>query len=141
MKTRILSAATIALTLMGSTIVSYPKSAIAGYVPNTSVPCYFFKGETLKIQEICQASRATWAGGGGHSMKWSDGVVTNISFGIQGRGEIVCPRTEQIAVDGKCGTIYARSNTTFKRVKDDGSDRLSCVQLTGKSVCWGRFRD
>jgi hypothetical protein len=131
----------IALALIGSAIGSSPKSAIARSFNNNSVPCYFFKGEVLEIQEVCKSDGGSWAGGGGHSLKWSDGIITRIKFGLHGRGTPVCPSTELTSVDGKCGKTYYRSNTTFKRVKNSSDDTIVCVQLDRKSVCWGRFND
>jgi hypothetical protein len=138
MKTQTLITSTIALILFGSTIT--PQIAQARTFENATVPCYFFKGETLDLKEICQASGSSWMGGGSHSLKWSDGIVTKIKFGLHGRGTPVCPDKEQVSVDGKCGSTYSRSVKTLKRVDSKGKDEtIYCVQLKGKSVCWGTF--
>jgi hypothetical protein len=68
------------------------------------------------------------AGGGGYSLKWSDGVTTQIEFGLQGRGTPVCPSQEQIAVDDTCGQKYYRSIKTLRPV-DAGYGVMSCIQL------------
>ena len=141
MNTKVLFASTTALIMIGSAIVSHPKSAIARSFKNNSVPCYYFKGETLELQEVCQSDGGSWAGGGGHTLKWSDGVTTQILFGLQGRGTPTCPTTEQTSVDGVCGKKYYRSNRTFKRVTNFNDNTIMCIQLDRKSVCWGTFRD
>jgi hypothetical protein len=137
MKTKAL----ITTAIFASTIVFNAGSAIARSFNNNTVPCYFFKGEVLEIQEVCQSDGGSWAGGGGHSLQRNDGIITQIKFGLHGRGTPVCPSTELTSVDGKCGKKYYRSSTTFKRVKNSSDDTIACVQLDRKSVCWGRFKD
>ena len=138
MKIKTLFASTIALTLIGSTIV--PQTAQARTFENATVSCYFFKGETLALKETCQSNGASWMGGGGHSLKWSDGVVTEVKFGLHGRGTPVCPDKEQTSVDGKCGSTYYRSAKTLKKINSTGKEEtIHCIQLKGKSVCWGTF--
>lgn len=139
MKIKTLFASTIALTILGSATV--PQIAQARFFKNSSVRCYFFKGETLAMEEICKSDGASWAGGGGHSLKWSDGITTQIKFGLQGRGTPACPSKEQIAVDGKCGEVYLRSAKSFRRVNNTNGNTIQCVQLDRKSVCWGTFSD
>jgi hypothetical protein len=139
MKSKMLSVSTIALMMLGSAIT--PQTAIARVFYNNRVPCYFFKDEILEIQEVCQSDGGSWAGGGGHSLKWSDGVITRIKFGVQRRVTHICPSREQVSVDGKCGETYYRSNKTFKRSTSTSEDTMFCVQLDRKSVCWGRFSD
>lgn len=141
MKNRQVFLGALALSVIGSAIVGYQKSADARYFTNNTVPCYFFKGETLKIKEICQSDGASWIGGGGHSLKWSDGETTQIKFGLHGRGTPVCLDKEQISVDGKCGANYRRSTKNFRRITNYRDDSMNCVQLTGKSVCWGMFKE
>jgi hypothetical protein len=139
MNTKTLFASTIALTLIGSAIV--PQIAQARWFKNSSVRCYFFKGETLAMEETCKSDGASWAGGGGHSLKWSDGITTKIKFGLQGRGTPACPIEGQMSVDGKCGEGYLRSTKTLRRVNNPNDDFIHCVQLDRKSVCWGSFSD
>jgi len=128
----------IALTFLGEVIA--PRIAQARSFENTTVSCYFFKGETLALKETCKSNGSSWAGGGGHSLKWSDGVVTEIKFGLQGRGTPICADKEQTSVDGQCGNTYYRSAKTLKRVNPTGQgETIYCVQLVNKSVCWGGF--
>ena len=138
MNTRTLFASTIVLLLP---ITVFPKGAIARTFSNKTIECYFFKGEKLAMQDTCKSDGGSWAGGGGHSLKWSDGVVTNIKFGLQGRGTPTCPGEEQMSVDDKCGKVYSRSAKTLKRGNRDGNDNITCVQLDRKSICWGLWRD
>jgi hypothetical protein len=138
MKAQLLVSSTIALTLFGGAIA--PQIAQARTFENATVPCYFFKGETLALKETCQSNGASWMGGGGHSLKWSDGVVTEIKFGLHGRGTPVCPDKEQTSVDGKCGSTYYRSGKTLKRINStEKEESIHCIQLKGKSICWGTF--
>jgi hypothetical protein len=132
MKTEIVRASTIALTLI---IPAIAQQAIAGSFKNESIQCYFFKGEKLAIEDTCQASGTSWAGGGGYSLKWSDGVTTQIKFGLQGRGIPVCPSQDQMAVDDTCGQKYSRSIKTLKSI-DSRDGAMTCIQLNQKSVCW-----
>jgi hypothetical protein len=112
------------------------QGAIAGQFEDRSVKCYFFQNETLAIKETCTSSGGSWAGGGGHSLKWSDGVVSIIKFGLHGRGTPVCPDRSQVSVDGVCGTQYFRSTKTLKRTSESSESTMHCVQLEKKSVCW-----
>jgi hypothetical protein len=142
MNTKTLFASTIALTLIGSAIA--PQIAQAGSFKNSSVRCYFFKGETLAMEETCKSDGYSWFGGGGHSLKWSDGITTQIRFGLQGRDvqgreATACPIKGQMSVDEKCGEIYLRSTKTLRRVNNPNGNFMRCVQLDRKSVCWGSF--
>jgi hypothetical protein len=139
MNTKILFVGTIVLSLLGNAIA--PQIAQARWFKNSSVRCYFFKGETLAMEETCKSDGASWAGGGGHSLKWSDGITTQIKFGLQGRGTPACPIEGQISVDDKCGKVYLRSANSFRRVKNANGKVIECVQLDRKSVCWGSFSD
>jgi hypothetical protein len=139
MNTKTLFASTIVLTLIGSAIL--PQIAQARLFKNSSVRCYFFKGETLAMEETCKSDGASWAGGGGHSLKWSDGITTQIKFGLHGRGTPACPIEGQMSVDDKCGEVYLRSTKTFRRVNNANGNFIRCVQLDRKSVCWGSFSD
>ena len=138
MNIKILFATTIAFLLP---ITVLPKGAIAGFFKDKTVECYFFKGENLVLQDTCKSDGASWAGGGGHSLKWSDGVVTSIRFGDQSRGVSGCRNRSQNWVDGKCGATYSRSAKTLKRIDERGENSINCVQLDRKSVCWGGWRD
>ena len=138
MNIKILFVTTIVLLLP---ITVLPKGAIAREFSNKTVECYFFKGEKLAMQDTCKSDGGSWAGGGGHSLKWSDGVVTLIRFGDQSRGVSGCPSRNQNWVDGKCGVTYLRSAKTLKRIDERGENSINCVQLDRKSVCWGGWRD
>jgi hypothetical protein len=133
MKTKTLFAGAIVLSFLGGAIV--PQLAIAGRVEPTPVRCYFFKGEALAMQNTCTYESWSWAGGGGNSLTWEDGVVSSIQFGLQGRGERVCPDGE-MAVDRVCGKVYARSLNTLKRISNNREPAMTCIQLDKKSVCW-----
>jgi hypothetical protein len=137
MNIQLLSASLIALTLIIPTVA---QQAIAGSFKDRSYRCYFFKGETLTIKDICKSDGGSWAGGGGQSLKWSDGTITSIQFGLQGRGTPACPSTDQISVDGTCGEPYYRSTKTLKRLNKPTGNVMECVQLDKKSVCW-KFQD
>ena len=139
MNIKILFATTIALLLP---ITVFPKGAIARTFSNKTVDCYFFKGERLALNDTCKSDGGSWMGGGGHSLKWSDGIVTQIKFGLHGRGTPVCQIREQQSVDGKCGDVYLRSAKTLKRIDKESEEKsIYCVQLDRKSVCWGGWRD
>ena len=138
MNIKILFVTTIVLLLP---ITVLPKGAIAREFSNKTVGCYFFKGEKLALQETCKSDGASWMGGGGHSLKWSDGIVTQIKFGLHGRGTPICPSKTQNSVDDTCGEIYSRSMKTLKRVDEGSKNSITCVQLDRKSVCWGGWRD
>ena len=138
MNIKILFATTIALLLP---ITVFPKGAIAGSFNNKTVECYFFNGERLALKDTCKSDGVSWAGGGGHRLKWSDGIVTQIKFGLHGRGTPICPSKTQNSVDDKCGDVYSRSTKTLKRIEERGGNSITCVQLDRKSVCWGGWRD
>jgi hypothetical protein len=126
------------LPILSPTIA--PQIAQARTFEDATVPCFFFKGETLVLKEICQSNGASWMGGGGHSLKWNDGVVTKIKFGLHGRGTPVCPDKAQVSVDEKCGSTYSRSAKTLRRITSSGNEEtILCTQLKGKSICWGTF--
>jgi hypothetical protein len=137
MNIQLLSASLIALTLIIPTVA---QQAIASSFKDRSYRCYFFKGETLTIEDICKSDGGSWAGGGGQSLKWSDGIITSIQFGLQGRGTPACPSTDQISVDGTCEELYYRSTKTLKRLNKPTGNVMECVQLDKKSVCW-KFQD
>jgi hypothetical protein len=87
-------------------VIAQPASAAS--FKDKPVHCYFFQGEKLAIDNTCKSSGGSWAGGGGHSLKWNDGVTTQITFGLQGRGTPACPNSNQMAVDNVCGKTYYR---------------------------------
>lgn len=115
--------------------------AQAGRVEPTPVSCWFFRGEKLELQQTCIYESYSWAGGGGSTLLWEDGVKTQMAWGLQGRGEKPC---EEMSVDGVCGVMYFRDLTTLERIsKAEGEQRqrneqqvVRCVEVRGKSVCW-----
>lgn len=140
MKNAFLGSLSFATVLM----VGNWSGAIAGVNPPRSVKCYFFQGENVEIENTCILESATWAGGGGRSLKWEDGVITKMQFGLQGRGWRVCPEDET-SVDGFCGKSYDRHPDTLKRISERESFSMSvsqnitpikCVQVRKGSVCW-----
>jgi hypothetical protein len=137
MNTKNLFTSTIALTLFGSMIVNSQKIAIARPNPPTPVQCYFFKGETLQLENTCTYQGSSWAGGGSHSLTWKDGIVTSISYGLGARGAKTCADGEFLVDDKVCAVRYSRSSKTLKRISNNSdSDRVNCVQMKGKSICW-----
>jgi len=128
--------ALVITAILTSTITVTIQSAIAGQIPPTPVRCYFFEGETLALKSSCVYKGSSWAGGGGSTLTWKDGVVTGIQYGLQGRGERICSQEDQIAVDGVCGRRYARSLNTLKRISNNREPAMTCVQLENESVCW-----
>jgi hypothetical protein len=137
MKAQLLASSTIALTLFGSMIVNSQKIAIAGQTQPIPVRCYFFKGETLQLENTCTYQGSSWAGGGSHSLTWKDGIVTSISYGLGARGAKTCADGEFLVDDKVCAASYSRSSKTLKRISNNSdSDRVNCLQMKGKSICW-----
>jgi hypothetical protein len=135
MKTQALVVSTIALTLIGGAIA--PKTVIARPTPPTPVPCYYFQGETLELKNTCTYKGSSWAGGGSHTLTWEDGIVTSISYGLGARGAKTCAEGEFLVDDNVCAVNYSRSSKTLKSISNDStSDRLHCLQMKGKSICW-----
>jgi hypothetical protein len=121
--------------------------SIAQVVRISSIPCYFFRGDKLEVQQTCSYQRLTWAGGGFIILTWEDGVKTNIQYGLQGRGERICPPQgdrpfDSIAVDGVCGRNYRRESGTLRiSAQDDVSQKnaeIQCTKVNQNSVCWKR---
>jgi hypothetical protein len=116
------------------------ESAIAGQVKPRPVSCYLFQGEKLVIRNICTFESTSWAGGGGSILTWKDGIKTRHAWGLQGRGERVCPEGEE-SIDQVCGKSYERNSKTLKSLSINAhtqstQNNLHCVQLKQKSVCW-----
>jgi hypothetical protein len=115
----------------------------AGKVEPTPVPCWFFLGDSLELKQTCIYESVFWMGGGGNTLRWEDGVQTNMTWGMQGRGGIPCVG---ISVDGVCGVTYYRHSTTLKRISKEEKQKpgmkdqslMTCVQLRNKSICWDR---
>ena len=136
----LLSSLSLVVGLCGVNVLG----AIAGVNPPRSVRCYFFKGENLEIENTCILKSATWTGGGFRTLRWEDGVVTEMQFGLQGRGWRVCPEDET-SVDGVCGKSYDRHPDDLQRISERESFNMSvnqnrtpvkCVQVRKGSVCW-----
>jgi hypothetical protein len=126
-------------------IMPIEQSTIAGQVKPRLATCYFFQGEKLAIKESCTFESYSWAGGGGSTLTWKDGIKTQHAWGLQGRGERVCPEGEE-SIDRVCGKSYARQPKTLKTLSAIESTQLKsrpihCVQLKQKSVCWMQQSD
>lgn len=106
-----------------------------------SIPCWFFRGEKLELQQTCISESHTWIGGGMRWIRWQDGVQTNMAWGLQGRGERPCV---DISVDGVCGVSYGRHPTTLKRISNEewenrrrkNQPTIGCIQVQDKSICY-----
>ena len=112
----------------------------AGKVEATPVPCWFFREDRLELKQTCIYESVFWMGGGGNTLRWEDGVQTNMAWGLQGRGGRPCV---DIGIDGVCGVTYYRHRTTLKRISQEEMRKLkessmTCVQLQDKSICWYR---
>jgi hypothetical protein len=117
-------------------------TAQAGRLEPTHAACWLFRGEKVELKNRCKIEGWSWAGGGFSDLTWEDGVKTKLAFGLQGRGERVCPDNE-MAVDGICGRVYFRGLRTLQPISEREGQRLrmdrkaiTCVQLKQKSVCW-----
>lgn len=117
--------------------------ARAGRIEPTPVSCWLFRGDKLELNQTCTYESVSWAGGGTSSLRWEDGVRTQMAWGLQGRGEKPCADT---SIDGVCGVTYGRHPATLKRISNAEREKLasqsqptiSCVQVQNKSVCWLR---
>lgn len=116
--------------------------AHAGRIEPTSVTCQYFRAEKLELQQTCVYESTSWAGGGVASLRWKDGVITKMGWGLQGRGDRPCP---DWSLDGTCGSYYFRSPINLKRISDKDGQKLfmhhrviQCVQARQNSVCWER---
>jgi hypothetical protein len=123
-----------------SMVMSITLPAKAGSSEPHPVTCWFFKRENLELKNTCIHESTSWFGGGGQSLRWEDGVVNHITWGLQGRGERLCKQDYQ-QVDGVCGATYYRSTKTLKRLSESEkwevkSTSIRCVQLKEKSICW-----
>jgi hypothetical protein len=136
----LLSSLSLVVGLCGVNVLD----AIAGRIPPRSVKCYFFEGEKVKIENTCIYESSSWAGGGVRSLRWEDGVVTGMLFGLQGRGSLVCPKDET-EVDGFCSKSYERDPSTLQRISrkesfntsaNQNKNPIRCVQVRKGSICW-----
>ena len=123
--------------------IALPQSAQAGRIEPEPVTCWFFRGEALELKNTCTYESTTWAGGGGQSLNWEDGVKTSMAFGLVGRGTPACKNSNETSVDDVCGKRYGRHPQTLKRLSDREADRvsrnnISCVEVKKKSICWLR---
>jgi hypothetical protein len=113
--------------------------AHAGRVEPTSVPCLYFRGEKLELQQNCVYESTSWTGGGNASLRWQDGVTTKMTWGLQGRGDRPCP---DWSLDGICASFYYRSQENLRRfptvlMRHQFVHRFfRCVQARQNSVCW-----
>ena len=117
--------------------------AQAGRIEPTPISCWLFRGDKLELNQTCTYESVFWAGGGGSTLRWEDGVHTKIYRGLQGRGERPC---EDTSFDGVCGGTYGRHPATLKRISNaerenrasQNQPTISWVQVQNKSVCWMR---
>ncbi|MCC3600067.1 hypothetical protein [Microcoleus sp. PH2017_26_ELK_O_A] len=118
--------------------------ARAGRIEPTPVSCWLFREDKLELNQTCTYESVSWAGGGTSSLRWEDGVRTQMAWGLQGRGERPCPDT---SIDGVCAVRYFRHPTSLKRIsaEEEAKNRLVnrqssaiCLQVGDKSICWLR---
>jgi hypothetical protein len=110
--------------------------SIAGEYPDRSGQCYFFRGETLELQEECKLSTGYGAGAQYVILNWSDGVKTKI-FNLT-----VCKEGGNCGstVDDAKATLYSRDlflNPTDE--KDEQEITCYAIQNNNNSVCY-RFQ-
>ncbi|MBW4540001.1 MAG: hypothetical protein KME43_12780 [Myxacorys chilensis ATA2-1-KO14] len=112
--------------------------AIAGSLPEKSVPCYFFRGDRVELKQTCSHVAGWGTGGTGRAvLTWQDKVVTNLAW-----------ENDKLSLDGNKAFNYTRDRKTLKRLpldeakrlRDNGAPALSCWQTYkyGNSVCWFR---
>ncbi|MBW4419796.1 MAG: hypothetical protein KME13_11275 [Myxacorys californica WJT36-NPBG1] len=111
--------------------------AIAGSLPEKSVPCYFFRGDRVELKQTCTHVAGWGTGAGGAALTWQDRVVTRLAW-----------ENDELSLDGNKAFSYARDRKTLrrlpsdeaKRLRDNGASALSCWQTYkyGNSVCWIR---
>ena len=115
----------------------------AGRIEPRLESCYFFRGENLELRQTCIYESTSWAGGGVSKLVWEDGVVTNIKWGLQGRGgKTTCDG--EMSVDNVCAVSYSRHPITLKRISRETMERMnrndqnviSCLQTGRNSVCY-----
>lgn len=123
-------------------------SAYAGRIEPIQTKCWYFVLEQVEIRHTCVYESTSWTGGGSMSLLWEDGVKTQMSWGLQGRGEYLCNNIEDITVDGVCGSTYFRDSVSLNRLaKSEAENRwrsgpedrqtvAKCIQLQRSSVCW-----
>jgi hypothetical protein len=125
----------VPLTAILFSVLSLP--AMAGTIEPTPVPCWFFRGESLELQQTCSYQSISWAGGWQGRLLWEDGVETIIRYGLQGRGDRPC---EDTSLDEVCGSSYFRDPNSLERIPVEPGRRvegaISCVQPRQTSVCW-----
>lgn len=134
------------LTLLLLSPIAFPQPAQAGRVEPQPVACWFFRGETLELKNTCTYESTSWAGGGGRSLTWEDGIKTSMGFGLVGRGTPACKDSNETAVDNVCGKGYARDAKTLKRMSEGQRIKLVnqdkkfilCIEVRNKSICWLR---
>ncbi|MBE9144061.1 hypothetical protein [Planktothrix mougeotii] len=129
--------------LLAIIIMGVASPAYGGEVKPTPVPCWFFRGENLELQQTCTYQSNSWLGGGGSFLIWEDGVKTKMAWGLQARAGKPC---EDTSVDGVCGVTYFRHPTTLKRISQAEKEKLKtesqrmirCIEVQDKSICWLR---
>ncbi len=120
-----------ALSLLGTLAWTHP--SIAGEYPDRSGQCYFFRGETLELQEACKLSTGYGAGAQYVILNWSDGVKTKI-FNLT-----VCKEGGNCGhtVDDEKAKFYSRDlflNSTDE--KDEQEITCYAIQKNDNSVCY-----
>jgi hypothetical protein len=128
-------------------MLSFASKSMAANVEIESLPCYFFRGEKLTIEQKCSYHMVSWTGGGVIKLVWQDGIKTDLQFGLQGRGERICPPQgprpfDSMAVDKVCSSNYLRAPESLKIISQDEASRLGravqCTRVNRNSVCWMR---
>jgi hypothetical protein len=116
--------------------IAFTQPSMAGENPDRSGDCYFFRGETLELQEECKLSTGYGAGAQYVVLNWSDGVKTKIFNLTVCKGGGNCGHT----VDDEKATFYSRD--LFLNPTDDKNEQeITCYEIQGNknSVCY-RFK-
>jgi hypothetical protein len=120
-------------TLSLLSILSWTKPSIAAEYPDRSGHCYFFRGETLELQEKCKLSTGYGAGAQYVVLNWSDGVKTRIFNLTVCKGGGNCGNT----VDDEKATLYSRD--LFLNPTDEKNEQeITCyvIKKNDNSVCY-----
>lgn len=124
------------IALIGVSIlstVSWTQPSLAGEYADRPGQCYFFRGETLELQEACPLSTGYGAGAQYVILNWSDGVKTRIFKLTACKEGGNCGNT----VDDEKASFYSRD--LFLNPTDDKEEQeITCyvIKKNDNSVCY-----
>ncbi|MEG4818276.1 MULTISPECIES: hypothetical protein [unclassified Microcoleus] len=78
------------LPILALGIVVIP--ARSGRIEGASVSCWLRRRDLVELKQTCIYESVSWAGGGGRTLRWEDGVQTKMTWGFLGAEKDLVPR-------------------------------------------------